>query len=266
MINMFSWSRRRVIGLLLTAGVAISLSACRSSDPQQTATAFYDEALANIETLRTTATVVRARIQTTLDHAGTRVVQAEAAGTFLASNLISLGTDAAYIVEGLAQVNEIAAPARQTPPANQAAPSSPAGSPQPTQSPRTIVTPPVVTPPPSPTGSGPRLENITMASGVNEFDCAIDASPRFTPASTAIYVVGRAYGIPAGATISSSWQRSGTEIVSFSFHREHDINDNCIWFYIDQTDTPFTVGSWSVEISVDGAPLASPVAFQIVAN
>ncbi len=266
MINMFSWSRRRVISLLLTASVAISLSACRSSDPQQTATAFYDEALSNIESLRTTATVVRARIQTTLDHAGTRVVQAEAAGTFLASNLISLGTDAAYIVEGLAQVSEIAAPARQTPPANQAAPSSPAGSPQSTQSPRTIVTPPVVTPPPSPTGSGPRLENITMASGVNEFDCAIDAFPRFTPASTAIYVVGRAYGIPAGAIISSSWQRSGTEIVSFSFHREHDINDNCIWFFIDQTDTTFTVGSWSVEISVDGEPVAAPVAFQIVAN
>lgn len=257
---------RRVVRCFIIAGAAAILTACRSNEPQQTATAVYQEAAANIDVLRATATVARARVQTTLDYAGTRVGQAESARAFLASNLISLGTEAAYIEEDLAQLEQLATPVSQTTPVEQASGAVTAIARPPTQRPGTIVTPPATPPPPSVTESGPRLENITMASGVNEFECARDVNPRFTPASTAIYVVGRAYRIPAGATISSTWRRSGEEVVSFSFHREHEINDNCIWFYIDQTDTPFTVGSWSVEISVDGAPLSSPVAFQIVAN
>ena len=256
---------RRFVRCLIVAAAAI-LTACSSNEPQQTATAVYQEAVANIEALRATATVVRARVQTTLDYAGTRVGQAQSARAFLASNLIGLGTEAAYIEENLAQLEELATPVALSTPVEQASGAVTAVARPPTQRPGTIVTPPAVTPAPTATESGPRLENITMASGVNEFECARDVNPRFTPASTAIYVVGRAYRIPAGATISSTWRRSGEDIVSFSFHRDHEINGNCIWFYIDQTDTPFTVGSWSVEISVDGVPLSAPVAFQIVAN
>ena len=105
-----------------------------------------------------------------------------------------------------------------------------------------------------------------MATGVDSNDCAIDANPRFTPQSSAIYVVGRAFNIPARANISSIWRRSGVEVVSFSFNRDHQINDSCIWFFIDQSDTPFSPGSWSVELLVDGAPVSSPLAFQIVDN
>lgn len=257
---------RRVVRCLIVAGAATILTACSSNEPQQTATAVYQEAVANIEALRASATVVRARVQTTLDYAGTRVGQAQSARAFLASNLIGLGTEAAYIEENLAQLEALATPVSLSTPAEQASGVVTALARPPTQRPGTIVTPPAVTPAPTATESGPRLENITMASGVNEFECARDVNPRFTPASTAIYVVGRAYRIPPGATISSTWRRSGLDVVSFSFHREHEINDNCIWFYIDQTNTPFTVGSWSVEISVDGVPLSPPVAFQIVSN
>ena len=114
-----------------------------------------------------------------LDHAGTRVGQAEAAGTFLASNLINLGTDAAHIEAGLAQLNTLAAPESQPLQADQTARSDTVDAARPTDSPRVIVSPPVVTPAPSPTQLGPRLENITMASGVNEFDCAIDVTSSF---------------------------------------------------------------------------------------
>lgn len=257
---------RHAVRCLIVASLATIFTACSSNEPQQTATAVYQEAVTNIEALRATATVVRARVQTTLDYAGTRVGQAESARAFLASNLISLGTEAAYIEENLAQLEELATPVSQNTLAAQTSGAVTLEAQPPTQRPETIVTPPALTPAPTATESGPRLENITMATGVDEFECARDVNPSFTPASTAIYVVGRAYRIPAGATISSTWRRSGVDVVSFSFHREHEINDNCIWFYIDQTDTPFTVGSWSVEISVDGVPLASPVAFQIVSN
>jgi hypothetical protein len=264
MIRRFPRIRRIIICGIVT-GAAITLTACRSSEPQQTATAVYAQSLSSIEMLRVTATVVRARIQTTLDYAGTRVSQAGAAGTFLASNLINLGTESAYIEERLQQVRDLNTLQPPTPGANEPAISGAVQS-KPADAVRAIVTPPAVTPPPASTQTGPRLDNITMASGVDEFDCAIDVNPRFTPASTAIYVVGRAYAIPAGATISSSWHRAGTEVVSFSFHREHEINDSCIWFFIDQTDTPFTAGFWSVELSVNGQPVASPIAFQILEN
>ncbi|MCY4063329.1 MAG: hypothetical protein OXG53_13245 [Chloroflexi bacterium] len=266
MTSRFPPSVRRVVRCLIIAAAAAILTACRSDEPQQTATAVYQDSVVNIQALRATATVARARVQTTLDYAGTRVGQAESARAFLVSNLISLGTEAAHIEENLAQLEQIATPVSFNTPAEQASGATTAVAPPSKPRPGAIVTPPVVTPAPTATESGPRLENITMASGVNEFECARDVNPRFTPASAAIYVVGRAYRIPAGATISSAWRRAGEDVVSFSFHREHEINDNCIWFYIDQTDTPFTVGSWSVEISVDGVPLSSPVAFQIVAN
>ncbi|MDE2636881.1 MAG: hypothetical protein OXI30_10995 [Chloroflexota bacterium] len=263
MVSRFSPTARIIMCSVVAA--ALTLSACRSSEPQQTVTAVYAEALSSIEMLRVTATVARARIQTTLDYAGTRVAQADAAGAFLASNLISLGTESAYIEQNLQQVEEFNTLSPPNPAANEPAHSVTAQAPR-TQAPIAIVTPPAVTPPPTTTQQGPRLENISMASGVNEFDCAIDVNPRFTPASTAIYVVGRAFAIPAGATITSSWRRAGTEVVSFSFQREHEINDNCIWFFIDQSDAPFTVGFWSVDISVNEQPVTSPVAFQIVGN
>ena len=265
MTSKCSTNIRRLIPCILVLGAVVILSACQSTDPQLTSTAAYEEARAEFDRLLTTATVARARMQTTLDHAATRIGQAEDAGMFLRSNLINLGTDTDFIEESLGQLEDTATQGPPTHSVVEASTSVAAAAPS-TVTPQTIVTPPAVTPAPTSTLSGPRLENVVMASGVNEFDCAIDVNPRFTPESTKIYVVGRAFNIPAGATISSSWQRSGTGVVDFSFHKEHEINDSCIWFFIDQTDTPFTLGSWSVDIRVDGVQLSSPVAFQIVNN
>jgi len=258
----FRW--RANVSLFLFC-LAAFLAACQSTEPQLTATAVYIEAQAAIESLRSTATVARARMQTTLDHAATRVARAEEAGKFLRSNLINLGTDTSFIDDSLQQLEAIATQRPSTIAANPNAPPADDRVP-PTITPITVVTPPVEThSPPSPL-DGPRLENIVMATGVDSNDCAIDVNPRFTPQSTAIYVVGRAFNIPAGASISSIWLRSGLEVVSFSFHREYEINDSCIWFFIDQSDTPFSPGNWSVELRVDGAPVSSPLAFQIVNN
>ena len=100
MVSRFPPTARIFMCSVVTAA-AFTLSACRSGEPQQTMTAVYAEALSSIEMLRVTATVARARIQTTLDYAGTRVAQADAAGAFLASNLISLGTEGAFIDQNL---------------------------------------------------------------------------------------------------------------------------------------------------------------------
>ena len=251
---------------LLTASTM--LAGCSSSAPELTATAVYDQALAEIESLRSTATVDRARMKTTLEYVGTRVRQVEDAGQFLRSNLISLNTDTNFIATNVSLI--------------QSAPTQPA-QPSPTPTVRNVVdaVTPIAPPTPVPIAAAtqpgtvnalteandqPRLENVVMASGVYQNGCAIDVNPGLTPASSEIYIVAQAYNISAGSTISTRWQRKGIEVAYFSFQAENDIDGSCIWFFIDQTDTAFIAGSWSVEIRVDDITLGSPIAFQIVSN
>ena len=230
-----------------------------------TATAVYDQAHSNIESLRATATVVRARMKTTLEYAGTRVGQAEEAAGLLRYSLISLGTDTNFVETSVKLIRSIPtlAPKPTLASTREQAIGAITPIPPPTDVPIVAATTQATNPPPAADENRPRLENIVMASGVNDYDCAIDANPRFTPQSLAIYIVAEAYNVAAGATISSRWYRRGTEVAYFSFQAENDINGNCIWFFIDQTDTTFIPGSWSVEIRVDDVSIATPIAFQI---
>ena len=255
---------RAAIALLIAALMAMPLAGCGSSAPQLTATAGYAQAYANIESLRASATVVRARMKTTLEHAGTRVGNAEDAAGLLRFSLINLGTDADFVATGISQIErrppEPATPSRSERPR----PASGAITPlaRPATLPAVVTLPPAATLPPADEGQ-PRLEGIQMASGVDDDDCAIDLDPVFTPRSDAIYVVAQAYNIAASARISSRWYRAGTEVAYFSFLAENAIDGSCIWFFIDQTDTAFFPGAWSVEILVDDARVGGPVAFQV---
>ena len=260
--------KTRVAGVMALLAAATALSGCASNAPQLTATMAFEQARAEVESLRSTATVVRARMKTTLEYAAARVAQAEDAGEFLQFSLIGLGTEPGFIAT---QVSRIESAPTQAPLASPTATR---------QAEISVVTPiavstaartanatrPTVTGPPQATATGPRLVNIVMASGVNQYDCAIDVNPVFTPASTEIYVVAEAHNIPAGAKISSRWHRRGIEVAYFSFDAENRIDGNCIWFFIDQTDTAFVAGAWSVELRVDDVPLGSPIAFQVRDN
>ena len=258
----------RLTSALALLPLTIALAACASNSPQLTATVLYERARAEVESLRSTATVARARMETTLEYAAARVAQAEDAGEFLQFSLIGLGTDTSFIATNVSQI-EIA-PTRialTTPTATRQAEISEVGPiALATLSPTASATRSAGASPPLATAAGPRLDNIVMASGVNRNDCAIDVNPVFTPASTEIYVVAEAYNIPAGAKISSRWHRRGIEVAYFSFDVENRIDGNCIWFFIDQTDTAFVAGAWSVELRVDNIPLGPPIAFQVQAN
>ena len=244
----------------LPAGIwlllALTLGGCGASLNEQSATADRGTALAGLESLRATATVQRARMQTTLDYVVSRLSQAEAAREFLRYSLISQGTDSAVIATSISQLEGVHA--RET------ATAAPAGNGMQartaTPAPDVIVTPPAAPP------SGPRLGDLVMASGVDSSDCAIDNNPRFTPNSSRIYIVARAYEMPAGATIESVWRRQGSEVARFSFSPRYPINGDCIWFFIDQSDAAFTVGAWSVELRVNDESAAPVLPFQIVAE
>ena len=253
-----SANKRHILAALAVCAAVLVLPACRSSAPELTATVAHERARAGIESMRGTATVVRARMKTTLEYAVTRVAQAQEAGEFLRHSLINLGFEGDAIATSVGQLRQAAFEMTPTAVA------------RPVESGITPATPPTALPlgdgavAATAPAVGPRLANIVMASGVRADDCAADVNPRFTVASSQIYVVAEAYDIPAGATISSIWQSRGAEVASLSFQPEYAINGNCIWFFIDQTDAAFVAGAWSVEISLDGQPLSSPIAFQIV--
>lgn len=257
---------RRARLLALAASIVIvstTLPGCGPSEDQVRATLEQQAAQTTVSNLRATATVARARMQITLDFVGTRVVQAEQAGSFLRANLIALGTEGAYIDANLGRMQLVPSPS--PPPTAETARGAPnvAVSAVPARADsRPIVTPPataVVTP-----DDIPRLDEIVLASGVGRDDCAIDINPVFTPQSEVIYVVARAFNIPNGARLSSSWQRQGAEVVRHSFQTEFAIHDNCIWFFIDQTDTPFNAGNWAVDIRLEDEPLMPTLPFQVV--
>lgn len=257
----------RLAGVAALLALATALSACASSAPQLTATVVYERAKAEVENLRSTATVARARMKTTLEYAAARVAQAEDAGEFLQFSLIGLGTEASFVATSASQIESAPTQILLTSPTARLGAEISAVTPNAlaTRAPAASATIPA-TSPPQVTASGPRLDNIVMASGVDRNDCAIDVNPVFTPASTEIYVVAEAHEIPAGSKISSRWHRRGIEVAYFSFDAEDSIDGNCIWFFIDQTDTAFVAGAWSVELRVDNVPLGSPVAFQVHAN
>ena len=230
-----------------------------------TATAEYDSVATQFDRIHTTATVARARLQITLDFAGTRVAQIEQSGAFLRSNLSALGTDSDFIDANLSQL----ADAPQATVAARAEATIVLGA-SATAEADAVLSPPATTPPPSSAepaaGPRPRLEDLVLASGVNSEDCPIDVNPVFSPSSSEIYVVARAFDIPVGATFSSSWRFRDQELAAHSFTTERSIDDNCIWFYIDQTDVVFTTGPWTVQISLDGSALTPLLPFEIVDN
>lgn len=244
--------------LLLISSAA--LVACQTLDLPSTATAEHQAAATQLDQLRITATVARARLQTTLDFAGTRVAQIEQSGAFLRSNLSALGTDSAFIDANLLQLRD-RPPLTAVQALEEAATSATIEPIVLRSAAHTATRPAGIEASPR---AGPRLDNLVLSSGVDSEDCQIDVNPLFTPDSTEIYVVARAYDIPSGATLSSSWRYRGQEVVSHSFRTEHDIDDNCIWFYIDQTDIAFTAGRWAVEILLDGSALSPLLPFEIV--
>ena len=253
----------RPFAALLLVLSAMAISSCGTSELHLSATAGYETATGGLDSLRASATVARARMQITLDFAGTRVSQVEQARSFLRSNLSALGTEIPFIDANLSQLQWLPSPVTAS------------GSSKPTgakATPRTLTnladeaTPAarisqsvIVTP-----ATRARTQGIVLASDVADDDCAVDINPRFTPDSQKIYVVARAFDIPAGAELSASWQRQGTEVVLLSFEPEYAIDDNCIWFFIDQSDTPFYVGSWAVQIRSNGEAISPLVVFQIV--
>lgn len=213
-----------------------------------------------IAQVRESATVDADRLQITLEYVGTLVSQADQQGGQLRATLISRGTEPAALTGidpgAITPLPTIDASGGQqgiviSTPAQDASINSATGG---------NVPPLNVTP--EAASSAPALTNIVMARGVNNNDCAQSVVTDFTTSDAEIYVVATAMNIVPGTTITARYQIGGNEVVH-SFTPDFNINENCIWFYTDQTETVFTPGSWNVQLDINGQPAGQPIPFSI---
>lgn len=236
-------------------GILYLASACATppSNNQQTLIAEHDVAGTELAYERTTATIEAARLRTTLDFAGTQVGFARDQNEFLRSTLIARGTDSAFINESLGRIEISALPSPTTRP-----PDSPAISPSSLNDAATLS----ITPPADSIAQS-RLSNPIITNSVGENGCARVINPILTPQSEAIYVVVTAQNIAAGTQIASRWRQGEQEIAFYDYVPTTDIINECVWFFIDQTDAVFSPGTWSVTLELAGQVVGTPIPFVI---
>lgn len=245
---------QRIIFLFLLVWVC---SACSSNGTDDLVATQHSIASTNVAVALASATVQAARLETTLDYVSTRVSFAATQSQFLKATLVEAGTPIDYLEAYQRSVlqGDIVLP---TPTAR---PQATAASAQ--QMTQIALTVPSVTPLATASAdTSPRLENIGMATGVGDDDCATGTVLQFTADVPEIYVVATAYNITPGTRLASRW-RIGEEEKVFVFTPDFVINGACIWFFVDQTDFTFIPGTWSVTLEINGTPAAPPTQFAI---
>lgn len=244
----------RLILLLLLGGV---LAACGTQEEADRLVDEHERASTQMSALYATSTVGAARMRTTLEYAETRVSAAATQSQLLKATLVAMGTPFEYLDAFQRQViGDLLV---------QAAPlaTQPAQNAGPTDIPVTLFVPPTPSPPPTPDPTQPRLEDAVTSTGVGPDDCARGVTTEFSSSDSEIYVVARAINAPPNTSFRSRWLFEGQERISHSFTPDFRIDNACIWFYIDTTETPFTVGTWSVTLEINGQPALPPVSFTI---
>lgn len=258
-------SIRPIVMVLL----ALTVSGCGAvlgpTDAEVTLQAQNDTLSTQIADLRQTATVETDRMMVTLEHAATEVRSVGFQRDALRATLIARGTDPGFLdvtaPEGAALPDGISPESLLPADGNNAIAAVPAVTPvgaAPAVAPG--ATTPTVTPPPQ---DGPRLSNPVLASGVQNNDCAANDLTTFTSTNEAIYIVATAQDFPAGTVMTARWALEGQVQGSYDIPFNFEIQEACVWAYIDQSDFPFTPGNWTVELLINQLPAVGPLPFTI---
>lgn len=244
----------RLISLISLSFLCLMMTACVDNSARRTLEADYGVASTRLAELAGTATVQSARLQTTLDYATTRVARVATRSQFLKATLVEYGTPQSVLDAFQQQVSDGAIVLPTATPLPAVTPDTPQTAPEPSN--------PSASPTPPPAG-GTRLANPVTALDVGDDDCASGVTDRFSPDEDAIYIVATAIDVSAGMTLTSRWSLAGEERVRLDWTPDFDIAEACIWFFIDQSDTAFTPGSWSVILDINDSPVTPPVPFII---
>ncbi len=120
---------------------------------------------------------------------------------------------------------------------------------------------------PAPTATvdpnGPNFTDVQAAPAVGVDDCALTPSATFLPETPKIYIVATANNVLPGMTLGSRWLKDGVELAVFAFQPNFAIDGNCVWFFATPDDFPFEIGTYTVQLEVDGRPAAPSVTFSI---
>lgn len=207
--------------------------------------------------LRITGTVQAARLQITVDYASTRLALAATQSQFIKATLVEYGTPQQALDDFQRSVSsgDIDLPTfTPRPDATATSPVIGGGD--------TNFLPETATPLPA---TGARLENIVTSTGVDNNDCATGTTARFDDTVAEIYVVATAKETPANTTFTSRWFNGSEEVATFDWTPDFAIEDACIWFFIDESDTVLAPGTWRVSMDINGTSAAAPVTFTIEA-
>jgi len=235
--------------------LAVLAAGCNDSGDIQLTLVSENVALSTqIADIRSTATYAADKLQQTAEFVGTGVVQGDRENELLAITLTASGIDASLVTPG--------APVPTLTPALSAPGAASNNAPLTTQDVVSGTAPDTALMTATP-AAPPSLYNIVTAEGVGSNDCALGSVSNFTSSTAEIYVVATAANIPPNTKLSSQWFIEGTPVVSHDFTPDFAIEQNCIWFFIDQSDTPFTPGNWSVQLAINDTPAAPPVPFTI---
>jgi hypothetical protein len=253
-----SRSAARRAGALIGIVALLALAACGPGTIDPTLVAEHDALSTQIVDLRATATVLFDQLALTSEFGGTSVARERRRNLELIATLQSFGLDPT----ALAQVSP-------QPPQSTATPLPQAQPPQPgpiTPVPVTNAAPPVGGNAiiPTATSGTQTVFNVITAENVGENDCAIGPMSSFSSSAERIYVSATAANITPGTVLGSQWyDAANTLLVSHDFTPDFEINENCIWFYVDQTDFAFTPGNYAVQLTINGAASGPLVPFTI---
>jgi hypothetical protein len=244
-----------MVRLLCYVILALAVGACSNSGDVELTLVNQNVALnTEIASVRSTATYAADALDITVEYVGTAMQQVTQQYGVLSLTMAAAGLNPAAVTPGA----PVIVPTQPVPvePIQ-----SSNGTPLPTLqdvsggSSDTAITPSVP--------ADPSLYNIVTAAAVGANDCAISSVSTFSISTAEIYVVATAANIAPGTTLSSSWLAPDGVAVNHSFTPDFTIDQNCIWFYIDQSDVVFTPGSWSVQLAINNQPVGQPVAFTI---
>jgi hypothetical protein len=239
---------------IITLVLSLLVSACSANEAQQTLVADNAMLSTQIVDLRVTATYQADQLKQTQEYIETIVPKAGRLRDELSSTLQAAGIDVT-----LRPVNPDpsfvlgAAPTARPPNSGgqqQIIIVEGTSMPAPAQPGSTSDAP--VTGAATPTVGQPTLYNLVTAEGVGSNDCALSSVTVFPADTPQIYVVATAANVTAGSTLGANWYRDDTLLTSHEFSPETDINDNCIWFYAEPVDFPFTPGSYRVDLLLNG--------------
>jgi hypothetical protein len=245
---------------IIIFAAALLIGACSSNEPQQTLVAENAMLSTQIVDLRTTATYQADQLQQTREYIETIVPKANRLRDEMASTLQAAGIDVTQNpVEPNTNFAVVATSIASAPNSNggqqpsiivegtSLAPSTQSASDLASASTSGAATPTV---------GQPMLFNLITAEGVGSNDCALTSVTSFTADTPQIYVVATAANIPAGTTLGAQWYLGDTQLIKQEFAPKDDISNNCIWFYAEPVDFPFTAGSYRVELLINGTPVS----------